>query len=90
MGELGRARPPFLGACCHGVREHFPDRLGDVDADELHRAANKVEPSLIRVEADEVTYNLHVALRFELERALFAAGSTPPTSRRRGTSAMRE
>jgi carboxypeptidase Taq len=40
------------------------------DADDVFRAANRVEPSLIRVEADEVTYDLHVALRFDLERAL--------------------
>jgi carboxypeptidase Taq len=41
-----------------------------VDADGLYRAVNTVQPSLIRIEADETTYNLHVVLRFELELAL--------------------
>jgi carboxypeptidase Taq len=48
----------------------FPESLGGADAAGYFRAINKVEPSFIRVEADEVTYNLHVALRFELECAL--------------------
>ena len=47
-----------------------PRRLARFDADAVFAAANRVRPSLIRVEADEVTYDLHVALRFELERAL--------------------
>ncbi len=45
----------------------FPEQLGDVDEERFYRAINRVEPSLIRVEADEVTYNLHIMLRFELE-----------------------
>jgi carboxypeptidase Taq len=49
----------------------FPESLGDVDLDTFYRALNRVEPSLIRVEADEVTYNLHIMLRFETELALF-------------------
>lgn len=52
------------------LREFFPDQLADVEIDTFYRAINKVEPSLIRVEADEVTYNLHIFLRFELEQAL--------------------
>ena len=48
----------------------FPAQLNDVSLDSFYRAINKVQPSLIRVEADEVTYNLHVMLRFDLERAL--------------------
>ena len=48
----------------------FPDALADVDRDAFYRAINRVEPSLIRVESDEVTYNLHIMLRFELERGL--------------------
>ena len=48
----------------------FPEPLSDVDLVTFHRAINKVEPSLIRVEADEATYNLHIMLRFELETAL--------------------
>jgi carboxypeptidase Taq len=45
----------------------FPDQLGDVALDTFYRAINKVQRSLIRVEADEVTYNLHVMIRFDLE-----------------------
>ncbi|MCG3219994.1 MAG: carboxypeptidase M32 [Candidatus Heimdallarchaeota archaeon] len=45
--------------------------FGDVEYDDFLHAINRVEPSLIRVEADEVTYNLHIILRFELERDLF-------------------
>ncbi len=52
------------------LREFFPRQLDGVNLDTFYRAINKVEPSLIRVEADEVTYNLHVFLRFELEQDL--------------------
>jgi carboxypeptidase Taq len=52
------------------AREAFPEQLADVSLEQFVRAANLVEPSLIRVEADEVTYHLHVFLRFELELAL--------------------
>ena len=48
----------------------FPEQLGNVDLDTFYKGINKVEPSLIRVEADEATYNLHIMLRFELERAM--------------------
>ncbi len=48
----------------------FPDQLGSVSLDVFHRAINKVERSLIRTNADEVTYNLHVMLRFDFELAL--------------------
>lgn len=48
----------------------FPRQLHADDTDRFYRAVNRVEPSLIRIEADEVTYNLHIILRFELERAL--------------------
>ncbi|MBL9212624.1 MAG: carboxypeptidase M32 [Opitutaceae bacterium] len=53
-------------------RELFPAQTAVVNSDELHLAINAVEPTLIRVEADEVTYNLHIVLRFELEKRLFA------------------
>jgi carboxypeptidase Taq len=48
----------------------FPDQLGDVPLETFYRAINRVERSLIRVAADEVTYNLHVLLRFAFELAL--------------------
>lgn len=48
----------------------FPDQLGQTPLETFYRAINKVSPSLIRVDADEVTYNLHVIIRFELELEL--------------------
>ncbi len=53
-------------------RELFPQQTAGVSADELYLAINAVAPTLIRVDADEVTYNLHVILRFEIEQRLFA------------------
>jgi carboxypeptidase Taq len=50
----------------------FPQQLGAVSLDGFYHAINKVRPSLIRVEADEVTYNLHIMLRFDLEQELLA------------------
>jgi carboxypeptidase Taq len=52
------------------AQELFPAALGSVSLQDFHRAINVVRPSLIRVEADEATYSLHVILRFELELAL--------------------
>jgi carboxypeptidase Taq len=48
----------------------FPEQLGSVDEEAFYRAVNKVHPSLIRIDADEITYNLHIILRFELEQEL--------------------
>ena len=52
------------------AREGFPDALAGVSDDDWYFAVNDVRPSLIRTEADEATYNLHVMLRFELEQAM--------------------
>lgn len=52
------------------LREMFPEQLADQTVESFYRAINKVSPSFIRVEADEVTYGLHIMLRFELENAL--------------------
>ena len=67
---VGRGRP-YLEHLRPRLLELFPERFGAVDPEGLYRAANKVEPSLIRVEADQVTYNLHIVLRFELELEIF-------------------
>ena len=78
--RVGRSRE-FWQHFLPEAGERFPDALGDVGLDEFHFAVNRVTPSLIRVHADEVTYNLHVMIRFELERALIAgdlpAGDLP-------------
>jgi carboxypeptidase Taq len=62
---------PFWRYFYPKAQEVFPS-LKDVKLDDFFFAVNKVEPSFIRVEADEVTYNLHILLRFEIERDLFA------------------
>lgn len=54
------------------LREHLPGVPADLDADRLWPLLHSVTPSLIRAEADEATYNLHVIVRFELERALLS------------------
>ncbi len=73
---VARSRP-FWDYYLPQLQRHFPTLLQDVTPDRFTFAVNNVEPSLIRVEADEVTYNLHVLLRFELERALFNDELTP-------------
>ncbi|MCL4695388.1 MAG: carboxypeptidase M32, partial [Candidatus Hydrogenedentes bacterium] len=52
------------------LQEAFPERLKNVQPEQVYQAVNRVEHSLIRVEADECTYNLHVILRFEIEVGL--------------------
>lgn len=54
------------------AQELFPTQLGNVSLEAFYRAVNKVQPSLIRVEADEATYNLHIMLRLELEIELLS------------------
>jgi carboxypeptidase Taq len=67
--QIGRTLA-FWGALEPDLRRRFPEAMTGLDPALLHRAAKVVRPSLIRVEADEVTYNLHIVLRFELELAL--------------------
>jgi carboxypeptidase Taq len=66
---VGRSRP-FWEFFFPQAQQRFPEALGDVAPDEFYFAINDVRPSLIRVEADEATYNLHILIRFELEQAL--------------------
>ena len=63
---VGRSRG-FWEAQLPGLREIFPDQLRDASVDRFYRAVNRVDRSFIRVEADEVTYNLHVLVRFKIE-----------------------
>ena len=67
---VGRSRP-FTEFMLPHLKERFPTQLGMVSPDEFYQAANHVEPTFIRVTADEVTYNLHLMLRFEIELAMF-------------------
>lgn len=66
---VGRSRG-FWQCFYPKLQSTFPEQLGSVPLDEFYRAINKVERSLIRTDADEVTYNLHVMLRFDFELAL--------------------
>ena len=66
---VGRSRP-FWERFFPKLKKAFPDALRDASLDDFYRAINKVERSLIRTDADEVTYNLHVIIRFDLELAL--------------------
>jgi carboxypeptidase Taq len=66
---VGRSRP-FWQHFLPKLKKAFPEATKGVKLDEFHFAVNEVTPSFIRVEADEVTYNLHVILRYEIEKGL--------------------
>lgn len=68
---VGRSRA-FMGPLLEVLRRHAPEVYGDVDEDMLYRAVNIAQPSLIRTEADELTYPLHIMVRYQIERMLFA------------------
>lgn len=68
---VGRSRA-FWKHFMPKVRETFGTMLADVSEEEWYRAVNDVRPSLIRTESDETTYNLHILLRFELEKAMLS------------------
>ncbi|MBA3347023.1 MAG: carboxypeptidase M32, partial [Actinobacteria bacterium] len=68
---VGRSLP-FWRFFYPQLQAHFPETLGKVELDDWYRSVNWVQPSLVRVEADEATYNLHVILRFELEQEILS------------------
>ncbi|MEP6977584.1 MAG: carboxypeptidase M32 [Thermoleophilia bacterium] len=72
---VGRSGP-FWSHFYPELQQTFPGALDDVDEESFFRAVNAVKPSLIRVDADEITYSLHIILRFELEQELLA-GTLP-------------
>ncbi|MBR2645563.1 MAG: carboxypeptidase M32 [Clostridia bacterium] len=67
---IGRSEP-FCEAIFPKMQEIFPEQLKGVTAHQFYVAVNKAEPSLVRTEADELTYALHVMVRYELEKRLF-------------------
>jgi carboxypeptidase Taq len=73
---VGRSRP-FWTCWYEPLQATFPEQLGDVELEAFLAAVNRVEPGLIRVEADETTYSLHVILRFELEQRLIEGALDP-------------
>lgn len=66
---IGRSEPYWKSQYA-SIKEAFPAQFADVDLNTFVRALNRVRPSMIRVEADEVTYNLHIIIRYELEKAM--------------------
>jgi carboxypeptidase Taq len=67
--QVGRSRP-FWECFFPTLRDCFPQNLSEVTVDDFYFASNMVRPSPIRVEADEVSYNLHIGMRYELEKSL--------------------
>jgi len=73
---VGRSRA--FWHCFYPMLQHtFPQQLADVPLDRFYAAINRATPSLIRVEADELTYNLHIMLRVEIEQALIEGRAEP-------------
>ena len=66
---IGRSRS-FAGPLLKTCREIFPEQLAGVTEEQFYREINYAEPSLIRTEADELTYSLHVMVRYEIEKQL--------------------
>ena len=68
---IGRSRP-FIHAIFPSIKSFFPEQLQDVDEEMFYRAVNKAQPSLIRTESDELTYSLHIMVRYEIEKQLIS------------------
>ena len=69
--QVGRSRE-FCEWSLPLWKQCFPDNMEGIDAEQLWQAVNLVEPGLIRVDADEATYNLHIMIRYEIEKQLIA------------------
>ena len=67
---LGRSRA-FWEYHYPRFQRHFPNELENISLDEFYRAINLSEPSFVRTEADELTYPLHIVIRYEIEKGLF-------------------
>jgi carboxypeptidase Taq len=65
--SVGRSRP-FWRCFYPLLQQMFPEQVGTVDPEVFYAAINRAKPTLIRVEADELTYNLHIMVRFEIEQ----------------------
>ena len=61
----------FWEANYEGLQKHFPQQLGNVSCERFVNALNIAKPSLIRTEADELTYPMHILIRYEIEKGLF-------------------
>ncbi len=67
--SVGRSRP-YWAAHYPGLQEIFPQQLKNISLDQFYQGINRIEPSLIRIESDELHYHLHILIRYELEKAL--------------------
>lgn len=86
---VGRSLP-FWKAHFPRLRSIFPAQLNGYSVEDFYRAINRVRPSFIRVEADEVTYTLHIALRFRLERDMLGGDLDPKDLPEAWNQAMKE
>jgi len=68
---IGRSRP-FWKRYYPDLQSNYAGQFDSVPVEAFYRATNEVKPSLIRIEADELTYNLHIMVRYEIEKALFS------------------
>ena len=73
--NVGRGLP-FWQHYFPELQRHFPQQFGHLTAEQFYRGINKVQPSLIRTEADEITYHFHVFIRYELEKRLIEGSIT--------------
>ncbi|WP_342561543.1 carboxypeptidase M32 [Paenibacillus sp. FSL R7-0345] len=70
---IGRSRA-FWQRYYGDLQQHFPEQLAEVEVEQFYRAINSVANSFIRIEADELTYNLHIIIRYEIEKLIFNEG----------------
>ncbi|WP_438492049.1 carboxypeptidase M32 [Paenibacillus sp. IHBB 3054] len=70
---IGRSRA-FWQRYYGDLQQHFPEQLTNVEVEDFYRAINSVANSFIRIEADELTYNLHIIVRYEIEKLIFNEG----------------
>ena len=66
---VGRSKPYWQGNW-KLVQQHFPEQFKNISADDFYKVINIVEPSFIRIEADELTYHFHIMIRYEIEKML--------------------
>jgi carboxypeptidase Taq len=86
---VGRSRP-FWKRWYVPLQSTFPDQLGDVGFDAFMASVNRVQPTVLRSQADETTYGLHIILRFELERQLLEGALAPRDLPEAWNAGMRE
>lgn len=87
--QIARSKP-FWNHWLPKLKKRFADTLKGVELEDMWRAANRLGPSMIRVESDELTYNLHIVMRYELERGLVSGDLEPKDVPARWDHAMQD